>query len=441
MAFIFHHRTVHFSSGHEGQVFEMATSALNHSSRTRIAARPVQIFGEPRPKLSAASVEELVAVCFVQRWRRERVFAPLGFNAPLNIAPCARHMELSLQGVRNTIAIGDRKGLLQRLGGFTLVELLVVIAIIGILVALLLPAIQAAREAARRTQCVSNMHNIGLAAQNYHDVRRQLPPTRIRDLQKTWLHLLLSHLEEGAAEDLWNTATGCFYDQPLSTRTIVVPIYLCPSRSRDSTTILNKPDGGLGGSYSGVSEGGLYRGSVSDYAGCGGTVRKLTNGQIAPYNYNRTSGPWTANGAMLYGYSDEPTSTRFVKVWRSLTSLKKITDGSSKTFLFGEATIAYCYTGDASSPDYPNTGAQAFNGDYNYGIWVGHAEAPLYGPNETKYSGAGSEHQGVCNFGMVDGSVNTLSIDTDPLVLAALATRAGGEVEKAEPVQNQPPEI
>jgi prepilin-type N-terminal cleavage/methylation domain-containing protein/prepilin-type processing-associated H-X9-DG protein len=350
-------------------------------------------------------------------------------------------MKVLVQDRRNAVAIGKDKGLSQRLDGFTLVELLVVIAIIGILVALLLPAIQAAREAARRAQCVSNMHNIGLAVQNYHDARKQLPPTRIRDLQKTWLHLILSHLEEGAAEDLWNTATGCFYDQPLSTRTIVVPIYLCPSRSRESTTTLDKPDGGLGGSYSGVSEGGLYRGSVADYAGCGGTVRNLTSGKIAPYNYNRASGPWTANGAMLYGYSDEPTSTRFVKVWKSLTSFKKITDGTSKTFLFGEATIAYCYTGGAASPDYPYTGAQAFNGDYNYGIWVGHAEAPLYGPNETKYEGAGSEHPGVCNFGMVDGSVNTVSIDTDPLVLAALATRAGGEVEKAVPVQNQPPEI
>jgi prepilin-type processing-associated H-X9-DG protein len=201
------------------------------------------------------------------------------------------------------------------------------------------------------------------------------------------------------------------------------------------------PDGGHGGVYSGAAEaGGLYRGSVSDYAACGGTVRNLTNGKIAPYNYNRASGPWTANGALLYGVADPP-SDKVVKSWYSKTKFKSITDGLSKTFLCAEATMAYCYTGDAAAPDYPNTGAQAFNGDYNYGIWIGHAEAPLYGPNETKYLGAGSEHPGVCNFGMVDGSVNTLSIDTDPLVLAALATRAGGEVEKAVPVQDQPPEI
>ena len=103
---------------------------------------------------------------------------------------------------------------------FTLVELLVVIAIIGILVALLLPAIQAAREAARRTQCVNNLKQIGIAVQNYHDVRRELPPMRVWDGDRTWLGLILPHLEEQAVADLWkssgasgNVNLGCFYDQ------------------------------------------------------------------------------------------------------------------------------------------------------------------------------------------------------------------------------------
>lgn len=92
--------------------------------------------------------------------------------------------------------------------GFTLVELLVVIAIIGVLVALLLPAVQAAREAARRSQCVNNLHNIGLALQNYESARRTLPPGDVRDSDYgggtqvkslySWVTLIMPYIEEAA---------------------------------------------------------------------------------------------------------------------------------------------------------------------------------------------------------------------------------------------------
>lgn len=342
---------------------------------------------------------------------------------------------------------GNRNHHSPRCGGFTLVELLVVIAIIGILVALLLPAVQAAREAAHRAQCLNNLKNIGLAVHSYVGTQNVLPPSRIVDHSKTWLHLILPYLEEGAVQDLWDlTISGCFYDQPASTRTAVISIYLCPSRPRDSPVIVNRPDGG----HSDMHTGGdaeeqstkLYRGSVSDYTSCLGSVRNLLNNTIAPYEVYGKAGAWDANGAIIEGDNSMNSAySRSIKTWKSRTSLKSITDGTSKTFMCGEATIANCYTGHPQAQDYPNVGAQAFNGDYNWGNVIGHDEAPLYGPNEKVQPGFGSEHPGVCNFGMVDGSTTSLSTDTDPLVLAALATRKGGEGEKAVPVHDQPKEL
>ena len=86
---------------------------------------------------------------------------------------------------------------------FTLVELLVVIAIIGILVALLLPAIQAAREAARRSQCVNNLKQLGVAMQNYHDTNKQLPVGNVSCCWGTWQMLILPFIEEQQLADLY----------------------------------------------------------------------------------------------------------------------------------------------------------------------------------------------------------------------------------------------
>ena len=121
--------------------------------------------------------------------------------------------------------------------GFTLIELLVVIAIIAILVALLLPAVQQAREAARRTQCKSHLKQIGIALHNYHDVSRSFPPffisrtgnpSRIADVDKgaNWLVFLLPYVDQAPLYNTWD------FDIPANQnpgRSARIPVYKCPT--------------------------------------------------------------------------------------------------------------------------------------------------------------------------------------------------------------------
>src|SRR5262245_22978613 len=123
----------------------------------------------------------------------------------------------------------------DRQSGFTLIELLVVIAIIGVLIALLLPAVQKVREAANRTHCANNLKQMGIAIHNFHGMHGTLPPDRIANDWPTWAVLLLPYLEQDSAYRLWNLQYR-YGEQPAPAGSATDPaphdfkVFFCPSR-------------------------------------------------------------------------------------------------------------------------------------------------------------------------------------------------------------------
>ena len=316
----------------------------------------------------------------------------------------------------------------NRIEGFTLVELLVVIAIIGILVALLLPAVQAAREAARRAQCLNNTKQIGLAVHGYHDTHKDLPPTTIAEHMQTWLGLILDYLEESQVKGLWDNKLGCFYDQKYETRTAVIDAYICPSQNHLSTLIEVAPDGVHSHPMDDPDTGRLWAGSLSDYRSVlGSSCNVYKNG--AAVITNGVVGWNGGNGHLLNGAMPIPdwindvrfadSSRRFLVSFEPVTSFHKITDGLSKTLLCGEASLALAESG------------QAFNGDSPPGWAIGltrlFCELCTLSKTDGGDSAFGGAHPGITIFTLCDGSSRPFSRDIDLTVMDNLASRAGGE--------------
>jgi prepilin-type processing-associated H-X9-DG protein len=307
----------------------------------------------------------------------------------------------------------------------------VVIAIIGILIALLLPAVQSAREAARRAQCLNNLKQLGLATHGYHDVTKYLPPVRVADGQQTWLMLILDHMEESQVKDLWDPQLGCFYDQEYTTRTAAVDALYCPSQDHDDRILENRSDPADGHSHPRtdpfIGSGG-YRGSISDYRAVAGSTCPV----IDPEDNEEVDGWDNSTLHLLDGPIPQcdrdkvdfgGTVGRGVFGFKPITSLKHITDGTSKTALSGDVGRGTSEAG------------HAFNGDHNPGVFLGElspfcercTEAYHPQPGFGGDSGFGSAHPGIANFVFCDGSVRTISRSVDIRVLDRIATRAGDD--------------
>jgi prepilin-type N-terminal cleavage/methylation domain-containing protein len=311
-----------------------------------------------------------------------------------------------------------REGSSKGRRGFTLVELLVVIAIIGVLVALLLPAVQMAREAGRRTQCANNLKQLGLASHNFHDTLKSLPPSRLANNSAgpnvnwvTWAVVILPYLEQSSFQNQWDM-TRAYETHPASVTSFTVQGYFCPTRRVPSAILSNDAPPG----------------ALSDFAACGG--RGPNDGVNANGVINAN-----ANGAMICAVWKLNGAQTRITQWRGALKLAHITDGTSNTFLIGEKHLRKTTTPgtgedrsvytSANNNNYRRyAGLDADGLEYYLCSWVDGAANNTQGVDNRCF---GSMHPGICQFVLCDGSVRAVNNNTDLTTLGRLAQRNDGQ--------------
>lgn len=314
---------------------------------------------------------------------------------------------------------------------FTLVELLVVIAIIGVLIALLLPAVQSARESANRINCQNNLKQMALSVVIYHDVRKFLPPARFATRpgepvehscakdQPSWFVHIMPYLEQSNLYDDFDIFQS-FESAPIDSIKQSLPMFVCPSRRNhetavsEETVVEQRAPCGCGGTTARIPGGAL-----GDYAANHGDVSAGAIGESSDFYYagNGTGSlisvrPICKNGA--------PTG------WIDKIKFASLTDGTSNTFLVGEAHIP------------PNKfKVSPIDGPIYSGLEFS-AIARVGGPGvpivRNKFQDTplvfqfGSYHPQICNFAMADGSVQAIFNTIDTITLGRLCNRSDSEI-------------
>jgi prepilin-type N-terminal cleavage/methylation domain-containing protein len=325
--------------------------------------------------------------------------------------------------------------------GFTLVELLVVIAIIGVLVAILLPAVQAAREAARRNQCINNLKQIALAVVNHDDAQKKFPasgwaalwmgdPDRGfgRRQPGGWMYNILPFMEEGSIREIGKGKTNADKNtllvQVAQTR---IPTFTCPTRRGavllpyTSSTMKNVA----------ISTGVLY--APSDYAGNGGSERGPSFSSGPADHAAGDAGPtWISSSGQLF-----LGEGRFNGLFYHAQQLtrRKITDGLSHTLLAGEKQVIRekYLTGNDSGDNQPlfqgyDVDTVRFAGLSNppY-IDMSEAEAATFPSAFPPHNLFGSAHAGAFNYARCDGSVHSLTYEVDATIWGYMANIKDGQ--------------
>jgi prepilin-type N-terminal cleavage/methylation domain-containing protein/prepilin-type processing-associated H-X9-DG protein len=326
---------------------------------------------------------------------------------------------------------------MKRSRGFTLVELLVVIAIIGILVALLLPAVQAAREAARRMQCSNNIKQIALSLHNYFDSHKSFPaagrgygmctgtPVNGEVKNSNGLVSILPYLELQTVYDQFNHLQTYSNHNQRSSGTVIgdaaingnaaiseeeLQVFICPSDNNGPKTRT------LVGSYYGPAPG--FTGAATNYDFITSAFTDFSN---------------------CTSYQNSTTKRMFGE--DSSTTMAEVTDGTTNTFMLGETTkwhqngrsFAWAYrawvmTGIDPYPSARDAGINLWHMPWVAPSWQSPPYNPLKGRTRTWWSAAASLHPGGCQFALADGSVRFVPETVQKSMLNNLARMSDGQV-------------
>ncbi len=333
----------------------------------------------------------------------------------------------------------------RRRSGFTLVELLVTIAIVGLLIALLLPAIQSAREAARRGQCQNNVKQIALALIFFHDTHRTFPlggwghewvgdPDQGVGKRQPggWIYNILPNIEERDLHDLGAGLTGVsatdLYSQRMQTP---ISLFVCPSRRACAAWPIGAP-------FSWVRApkpfGNVATVARADYAINAGTSIILTYPGPIDLAQGNDSNFW----------DKAPTARGFngISHLRASTTMKSIADGTSNTYLLGEKYLEPAnYETGVSTGDNESMYAGYCSDLYRFaGVLENMKVSPYLSPlSDTSAADStmpasvrfGSSHPAGFNMGFCDGSVHFVPFDID----VAVHLRAGHRSDNGTPIE------
>lgn len=318
--------------------------------------------------------------------------------------------------------------------GFTLVELLVSLALIGVLVALLLPAVQRARTAARGIQCRNNLKQVALALHQFHETHGAFPPARIIEYQyapvdenadrqgldePSWIIHLLPYLEQQAFFDQWDLYLP-YANQPTEIKFRPLHVFLCPERhsvddaiAEEKTVMIAAPCGCLAGIQT------IPGGAVTDYVGNHGDLEPGASGLASDFY-------WGGQGTgVIISSAPAFEGTARLRGWSNKVRLGDISDGSSNTFLLGESHVPADQLNSA-----PYNGAAYHGRHLLHHCRVAGPGVPLaHHPRDQRASvySFGSFHRGFIPFAMADGSVRPVSTVINTSLAGHLANRADGQ--------------